>query len=180
MPDTHRAKFMLGRTRSQSPARRVAWYVSAEVRYGFHEGQWRTVTHGHITNPNFIAVQFAVGPRIQDHEWDHAVQIAGQVQPEDRRIVAEAHPDKYDTNERDGSEVRHIIDILAREWAGHTLNAGCAHQGMPTSRGPEGDPDLCPVTGYKYGSAWLVRPLDEAARERIALLKLDEIPVRAA
>jgi hypothetical protein len=180
MPDTHSSTFVLGRTDSQPKQSRTPWYVTATVTTGYATGQWRTVNHDPVSDPAYVKVSFTVGPRVFGADWDQAVNIAGQVSPEDRRIIGRPGPGKIKPDERDGYDVRHIIDLLAREWSGHYLNAGCVHQGMPTSRGPAGDPAPCPVTGYKYGHAWLVRPLDQAARDRIESLQLAALPARRA
>lgn len=48
----------------------------------------------------------------------------------------------------------------------NALNAGCAHQGKPTSDGHGriylASVPPCPHTGYRYGSAWLARAADPA------------------
>ena len=66
---------------------------------------------------------------------------------------------------------------LWREWHLNGMQAACAHQAVPA--GMSGSEALdavppCPVTGYRYGSTWLVRviPDDVVAemREVIAAL----------
>lgn len=58
------------------------------------------------------------------------------------------------------------------EWHNNGMTAACAHQ-TPTSVGP-GErltAPPCPETGYKYGDAWLVRPLpDEIITELRSLV----------
>jgi hypothetical protein len=70
----------------------------------------------------------------------------------------------------DAAKVRELIALAP--WHLNAMTAGCAHQ-EPVMTG--GRPDLdrtspCPVTGYKYGSAWLVRPLPDGLAEKVRAL----------
>lgn len=61
-------------------------------------------------------------------------------------------------------DVARLVEIW-REWHLNDMTAGCAHQTPPvgstlSERLDQTPP--CPVTGYRFGSKWLVRPLPEA------------------
>jgi hypothetical protein len=84
--------------------------------------------------------------------------------------VVEALPEPART------KVRRIVE-LADRWHLNTMRAGCAHQTVVYETGPYGrqQPSLertkpCPVTGYRYGSAWLVEvPPEDVIAELRAL-----------
>lgn len=67
------------------------------------------------------------------------------------------------------SDLAREIAPLWKHWHLNEMQAGCVHQGRP-ARLEGGGVDLqsvppCPHTGYRYGSAWLVRPLPLHVRE---------------
>jgi len=73
-----------------------------------------------------------------------------------------------------GSDRARRIVELADRWHLNTMRAGCAHQAVVWEDSPYGRrPSLeltepCPVTGYRYGHAWLVEipPTDVRAELR--------------
>lgn len=99
------------------------------------------------------------------------VDRAGQIQDSLRTVFTE-----YDKR---WSQL--MIDNLVSLWDERHLNdmrAGCAHQSPVYRQGKYGrEIDLdntpaCPLTGYKYGSAWLVDPPRLTAAGAAHLLRL--------
>lgn len=69
----------------------------------------------------------------------------------------------------DRADVRLIADIWGR-WHLNTLKAGCAHVepvGKDTGSMLDSTPP-CPVTGYRWGSAWLYEPLPDGVVSGLA------------
>lgn len=71
------------------------------------------------------------------------------------------------------AEVR-ALGRLAEEWHLNDVQAGCVHQTVVYAEDRYGRnvPSLgltppCPITGYKYGHAWLVKPLTAEAQAAI-------------
>lgn len=61
------------------------------------------------------------------------------------------------------SEIRQIWD----RWHLNGMKAGCVHQMAGDYDRPEISGQVCPVTGYKYGRAWLVDPLPPEVAEKV-------------
>lgn len=184
---THQDTFLLGRTRGYNP--RLLEHVSAEVSLGQLIGTYPTIEHDTITDPITFAVQFTVGPRPRGDyvDWDELVTRGGQTAPEDRKILRPPWYDKFKPGERNGYDLRHVIDTLWREWHLNATTPGCAHQVVPPEArdadhtGPFADSiKRCPITGYRWGSQWLIKPLTDAALERIASLNLTELTTKTA
>lgn len=178
---THKDTFLLGRTRGYNP--RVLEYVSAEVMFGKRIGTFPTVEHESITDPAVLTISFTVGPRRAGYpDWDEAITRSGQVLLADRKIVRPPLHDKYRWGELPGYDLRHAIEVLWREWHLNDTVAGCAHQVVPAGI-RDADPigylgdhiKRCPITGYRWGSQWLIKPLNDSALERIASLDLTEV-----
>lgn len=113
-------------------------------------GDWQTVDHEPITNPLRFTLTFdVVGPTGRLLAFG-AMGLAGF--------------DEVTATRRASSTtfaaLRNLVD-----WHLNDLQAGCAHQTVVYESSPYGPrPSLqdtvpCPLTGYRYGSAWLVRPL---------------------
>lgn len=84
--------------------------------------------------------------------------------------VADLH--KYVTKPASAQLLR--MGQIAERWHLNGMRAGCAHQKVAyeTDRYGRRIPSLrltlpCPVTGYKYGTAWLVEPLPREVVEEI-------------
>lgn len=112
-----------------------------------------TVSVTHETLPPgmvCLAITFnVVDPQVDDP--DEAVVSSGQVPPEGRVLI-------------DGNGLSGSVERLWEDWHLGDLNAGCVHQ--PRMRmWTDPKPQACPHTGYEYGSAWLVRPIDAAGLE---------------
>lgn len=55
-----------------------------------------------------------------------------------------------------------------RSWHLNDMHAACAHMKLPKDQSYEARKNItCPVTGYKYGHAWLYEPLPTNVVERI-------------
>lgn len=180
---THKDKFLLGRTRSHRP--RSLAYVMADVRLGKLVGTFPTIEHTSITDPVTLSIQFSVGFRPGDGDTDWDAYHWGQVPTGDRKIVRPALSRKFGFQERDGYDHRHTIDVLWRDWHNNDLSAGCVHQVVTAEarRRASEDPNVylgnhvkpCPITGYRWGSQWLIKPLTDTAMERIATLELTPV-----
>lgn len=56
------------------------------------------------------------------------------------------------------------LAVMGVDWHMNGMRAGCAHQ----VQGDAGlDSPKCPVTGYRWGSKWLVEPLPEGFLEEV-------------
>lgn len=181
---THKDTFVLGRTYNVSPTPRAVWYVTADIRLGVEPGTLPTVDHTSVVDPQYIAISFNVGMRRAGSDWDEAINMSGQVPSDHRRIQAKPDARKIRQHERDGHHLRHIIDILWREWHLNNMHAGCSHQDVPAQHADRDAMWLldhvrpCMLTGYRWGSQWLIKPLNEDALSRISLLDLT--PVEAS
>lgn len=82
------------------------------------------------------------------------------------------HRDRLDLDAIDGlawqdgwDEARvERIAVLGGEWHLNGLQAACAHQAVVWDETPYRQPSLdrtmpCPTSGYRYGTAWLARPM---------------------
>jgi hypothetical protein len=169
---THRGDFYLGDTQ-HAPGH---WaHVFADVRISHTQPRIdqpevtaETVDHRHITDYNTVSVTFEVIARRRGFNPvtmspsmapDSAWLEVGQVPADARRI-------------HDGSmspvSVEHR-QLIESAWEQHHLNnlvAGCDHMAELTVPDGVADPTgyklqnwVCPVTGYRYGSTWLVREI---------------------
>lgn len=88
---------------------------------------------------------------------------------------------------QDGWQRGRLAEVgkIAAAWHLNDMQAGCIHQqdgpysiyqnGRSEINHPIAD-QVCPETGYKYGSAWLYKPVDPAVVNR--LLELWHAPIR--
>lgn len=82
----------------------------------------------------------------------------------------------------DPTIARRLLAIADR-WHLNTMRAGCAHQQVVMERGPYGRerPSLdrtppCPITGYRYGHAWLVEiPPDDVLAELHRIFSSEQV-----
>jgi hypothetical protein len=95
-------------------------------------GNGETVTHGRTLPYGYLRVSFT-----------------GEVAPKGVR---------YGTNASSYGQVTDELPARLRmtwdRWHLNGMRAGCAHLGKGSTIG-----DVCEVSGYKYGHAWLVEPL---------------------
>lgn len=136
--------------------------VYAEVGLGkVTNAPQSTITHERIEAgaPRVTVTFEVVNPR-RPGRWESF----GQTRPSDRVIVAEASP------------VLAAVEELWADWHLNDMQAGCAHQEVVYEDAPYYRPSLdatlpCPVTGYRYGSAWLHKPLNQRAHDLLAQIE---------
>ena len=67
---------------------------------------------------------------------------------------------------RGSHKLRRIVDVWKR-WHLNDLKAGCSHQQTGKYSDAGISSQVCPVTGYKYGRAWLVELLPQSIIEEV-------------
>lgn len=144
-------------------------YVVVEAEVKVQSGTWGTVTHGaQITDPLELSISgmyFEKGAR-----RDNPSSV-GQISQYLDDITTPAPGWTL-------AEIRELRQIWDR-WHLNAMNARCVH--MPPFedllRDEEGrastTANVCPETGYRYGTAWLVEPLPESVIERVCYLMRD-------
>lgn len=148
-------------------------YAEARIETS-NTGTWQTVEHKTVTDPVTLAFSGVVirkGGRFdRDADWNGAGQILDSV----KRIVTPLQG-------WSAEDVAKLAENWDR-WHLNTMQAGCVHQ-PPESLVYEDSPygrrvnfehtPRCPVTGYKYGSAWLTEAVPEDVlawvRERFSI-----------
>lgn len=151
----------VGRTSGESYGYKRSLLVTVEVRMEvLDRHEYETVNHERVSNPLDFAITTAVW-QPGNRDW---VSGGATVEPLGELV-------EY-LNGFDAESVKALADLA--EWHLNGMTAGCAHQGEPVMRdgryGPEIDFDRtppCPETGYRYGSAWLLRPLPDGFREHV-------------
>lgn len=140
--------------------------VTANVRQDLTTKPTTSITHEELPAGQMtVAITFEV--KDPTKRGDNAYLSMGQTPPEDRIIATPPKGVDVDTH----WEVTAAIDRLWERWHLNDMRAACAHQTKPEV--PEGvasrthwlldNTPPCPVTGYRYGSAWLHAPLDDQA-----------------
>lgn len=140
--------------------------VTAEVRREFTVVPRTSVTHEELA-PGLltVAVTFEViNPR---KRGDNRYMNMGQVAPEDRVLL-------------EPTDLSAAVERLWSRWHLNTMRAACVHQAVPEVPADVSAWDRsswlldntppCPVTGYRYGSAWLTVALDEQAQADLRLV----------
>lgn len=166
MFDRNERKIGLGWTED---GERVVAYLA--VKTG--EGMSQSVEHEEVPKPDCVSVSFEV---IGSGPARYRSESFGQVPAEDR-VIARSHENDADR------ETREFIETL---WTGfhlNDMNAACAHMSADMLKRHEGestqdwqtrmlDTVVCPVSGYKWGRAWLTRevpaPILAQARKIVA------------
>jgi hypothetical protein len=101
------------------------------------------------------------------------VSSAGQI----NMHVSKVNPEKFSYWTR--SDIRSLFNIW-RWWHLNGMTPGCDHMELPADTSYDARKHIvCPETGYRYGSAWLVRelPADVIAEvERLMALPAGRIP----
>lgn len=134
-------------------------YVRAELRYqpdhtpGIADVR-QTVDHQDTTDRLTLSVSGVVVSKYGSIDRDGSWVGAGQCLGDLLSLTMLA----------DGWTVRDVAKLheLWTRWHLNDMRAACAHQtpGVRQGKfGPESFAEDCPVTGYKYGSAWLVESL---------------------
>ena len=127
--------------------------------------QYQTVTHEFVTHPLDFSITEAV--------WrpNRSDMIQSGPTPEALQMLLDLGSNaKYATG-WDAGKVRSLIKLSA--WHLNAMNAACEHQTVVYEDLPYRRPSLeltlpCPKSGYRYGSAWLIRelPADFVSRVR--------------
>jgi hypothetical protein len=162
----------VGRTGGEQYGYKRSLAVTVEVQMEILDRRdaYETVDHTMVTKP----LDFAITTAVWQPGWNDMVAGGATVEPL-RELVTYL-------NGFDAESVAALADLA--EWHLNSMTAGCAHQGPPVMKdgtyGPEVDFDQtppCPVTGYKYGSAWLLRPLPDGFHKRVRELfgKADDL-----
>lgn len=123
--------------------------VSATMERLDRQDAYQTTDHRQVSRPLDLAITYGIW---QPSGADVAATGAG---------VAEALGGlgKY-ARGWDAVKVAELLELST--WHLNAMSAGCDHQ--ETSHEP------CPETGYRYGSAWLVRELPEGFEARVRAL----------
>lgn len=146
---------IIGTVSGEDYGKRRNLRVGVDIRIERIAGPKQTVTHEETTDfLDFSITTHVWNPRGND--WEAGGATVAPL----RQIVNYAAP----FNEASVLEIAEL-----GKWHLNALTAGCVHQpkgkDLPMRDGKyskEIDLDaipLCPESGYKYGSAWLVRPL---------------------
>ena len=130
--------------------------VSIRMEWLTRQDTYETVTHEHVSRPLDFAITTAV--------W----------QPSHRDIVsggATVEPLTQLISYAPGWDEEKVSALLSlAPYHLSAMQAGCAHQEVVYER--DGRPSLdetepCPLTGYKYGHAWLVEELPDGFLETV-------------
>lgn len=99
--------------------------------------------------------------------------ITAAVWRPDRRDIVMSTPGDGIKQLLDATNPQHAELIALSKYHLNGMRAGCIHQTAVYRDGRYGrEVDLdatppCPITGYKYGSAWLLEELPEGFRQRV-------------
>jgi hypothetical protein len=129
--------------------------VSVRMEERTRRDSYETVNHDQVSRP----LDFSIMTGVWNPNRSDIVSGGATVEPL-RELVS---------FERgfDAESARKLADLGAYHLSG--MRAGCAHQ----KRDAGLDSAACPVTGYKWGSAWLVQPLPSGFLERVKALFKD-------
>ena len=142
------------------PGRRLRVTVDVHMEWLTRQDVYETTGHEQVTRPLDFAVTTAV--------WrpDGRDMTAGGATVEPLTELVAYEPGW------DAAKVARLVELAA--WHLNGMTAGCDHQTpvMETDRWGREVPSLdltpaCPVTGYRYGSAWLVRVLPDGFLDEI-------------
>jgi hypothetical protein len=143
---TASGKVYIGRTRDG-----LKVYVSARLEYANNELWRETTDHTMTTDRLRVAFQGVVvrkgGTIERDGDWESCGQVLDALR--DVVMIAE------------GWSVEGVANLINiwHEWHLNDMQAGCEHQPHSVKSYNVATVEPCPVTGYKYGSKWLHKPL---------------------
>jgi hypothetical protein len=139
---------------------KVAGRVYVDVELREVGGDWQTTDHRTVhgyTKLSITGTEYYAngGP------GTYRVSSCGQI------INALAEINDLTSAELDLTTLRWLRQVWKR-WHLNGLNAGCNHQTLGRTK------ESCPETGYRHGSAWLVKELPtDLVTELIEVLKLE-------
>lgn len=117
--------------------------------------EYETVDHQMVREPLDFALTTSVWrPRLSD-----IVSCGATVEP--LRELSSYEPGWA------AESVKELADL--EEWHLNAMSAACAHQ----KRNAGLDSPPCPISGYRWGSAWLVRPLPDGFLDKVRGLFAD-------
>jgi hypothetical protein len=128
----------------------------------------------------WVTIDFGLQPRsggqqTVDHEWvDEALEFtaAGMIM-----LAVLVDPTFEPVSPWTAGDVRSLHDLWQR-WRLNQMRAACAHMDLPDDPSYDARRNIvCPVTGYRYGSAWLYEPIPESVIAEIR--RLEEVASRA-
>lgn len=123
----------------------------------------QTTTHETVCEPETLSLTSAVFKGKKNISRNHIT--SGATLEDLGRITRPAPGYSLD-------DVRELHRIGTR-WHLNTMRAACAHMEVPegkTSAEPLNPKIVCPETGYRWGTAWLVEPLPDDVRDRFVTL----------
>jgi hypothetical protein len=130
--------------------------VTISVELAHTGQQTETTEHGHVSNP----LRFSISGGVWNPNRTDYVS-AGQITDVLTSLGTFAPGFDADKAAR--------LAGLWQRWHLNDVRAGCAHQAVVWEDGrPSLDLTLpCPVTGYRYGSAWLTEELPEGFADEL-------------
>lgn len=131
--------------------------MSGEIRKS--QGTWQTVDHSEIIDPWCLSLTSAIFTGRKNISRNH---VASGATLEHLGEIVTAAPG-YNL-----AEVREL-HAIGTEWHLNTVYPGCVHMEVPegTNVGELLDMGItCPESGYRWGHAWLTRPLPDGIRNR--------------
>lgn len=138
--------------------------VTVDVRMEALDRQdsYETTEHEQVSKP----LDFAITTSVWRPDLRDSVAGGATVEPLREVLQSGRYADGWNAE-----KVSALLDLAP--WHLNGMTAGCAHQ-TPV-RDSNGRPDLdatepCPVTGYKYGHAWLVRILPDGFLQNVRRL----------
>lgn len=136
MEELARYNVLIGRTANKNR-------VHVDVRLESLDGAFLTTDHQQVDH----VTRFAIMGTVTAYR-EREAHSAGQIRRYLDDIVEPATGWTAETIAR--------LSQIWEQWHLNDMNAACDHQTV-VSDGI--DPAPCPITGYRYGSAWLTRPL---------------------
>ena len=125
--------------------------VDARMERLTRKAEYETVTHGTVASPVMLAISASVWrPDGRDSvQCGQCPEVLGE-------LVSYAAG-------WDAGKV-HVLSVIWECWHLNDMRASCVHQSA------SGDLRVCSVTGYKWGSKWLVEPLPAGTIEDVRRL----------
>jgi hypothetical protein len=136
----------------------VRVFVSGRLSYQPVFQDRQTIDHGTASNPENLSVSVVAftGKKNVYRNLANGLHSIGHFGP---KIVTPAPGFTI-------AEVRELVAI-GQYWHGNAGRAHCAHMELPKDTSYDARRHLtCPVTGYRYGRAWLAEPLPDEVRTR--------------
>lgn len=151
--------------------------VNVRIEQLERQSTYETVDHQQISNP----LDFAITSDIWQPQRGDIIEGGATVEPLTKVIksVLHGHSGRY-ARGMNRATVEALVSL--EEWHLNAMTAGCSHQTVVWEDEPYRQPSLtltkpCPITGYRYGHAWLVRPLPDDLVDRVRALFAEVDPI---